>query len=425
VNFEQLLDTRDARKTNKVRLPYGYLYKRQIDGKYSNFVEFHDELADNISFSRCVYDECEALSGVADPHQLRFTPNAGGEGVYAIAIESGNYLTFEQLLNEQPAMVAQGDFISRTIEALVRLTSTLNGMGIQHLCFAPSNVLVRKSDGSVRLLCHGSFYQRLYLNAELYDGVEQFVAPEVLRNEMATDSSDVYSLARFIEYLYASSGVPFEFKAVLKKATVEVPDKRYATVDAMYSAMKAHRNVFRSGLMAVAACLVALLVVGLFFELTPNREPVEFVKPVEEPIDDDLLDQGFDPLTELGVAADSATIAAAVRDFTNDSNRIDEKKLREFEAKSEQIFRKQYTREAERILSKLYNASQMNSSNEKNFQAASEEVMQELVSKQKELANRASLNDEKSQRIASQIIEQITDRKKVELGQKKKYGLQK
>ena len=298
-------------------------------------------------------------------------------------------------------------------------------MGIQHLCFAPSNVLVRKSDGSVRLLCHGSFYQRLYLNAELYDGVEQFVAPEVLRNEMATDSSDVYSLARFIEYLYASSGVPFEFKAVLKKATVEVPDKRYATVDAMYSAMKAHRNVFRSGLMAVAACLVALLVVGLFFELTPNREPVEFVKPVEEPIDDDLLDQGFDPLTELGVAADSATIAAAVRDFTNDSNRIDEKKLREFEAKSEQIFRKQYTREAERILSKLYNASQMNSSNEKNFQAASEEVMQELVSKQKELANRASLNDEKSQRIASQIIEQITDRKKVELGQKKKYGLQK
>jgi len=420
-----LLDTRDARKTNKVRLPYGYLYKRQIDGKYSNFVEFHDELADNISFSRCVYDECEALSGVADPHQLRFTPNAGGEGVYAIAIESGNYLTFEQLLNEQPAMVAQGDFISRTIEALVRLTSTLNGMGIQHLCFAPSNVLVRKSDGSVRLLCHGSFYQRLYLNAELYDGVEQFVAPEVLRNEMATDSSDVYSLARFIEYLYASSGVPFEFKAVLKKATVEVPDKRYATVDAMYSAMKAHRNVFRSGLMAVAACLVALLVVGLFFELTPNREPVEFVKPVEEPIDDDLLDQGFDPLTELGVAADSATIAAAVRDFTNDSNRIDEKKLREFEAKSEQIFRKQYTREAERILSKLYNASQMNSSNEKNFQAASEEVMQELVSKQKELANRASLNDEKSQRIASQIIEQITDRKKVELGQKKKYGLQK
>lgn len=425
MNFEQLLDTRDARKTNKVRLPYGYLYKRQIDGKYSNFVEFHDELADNISFSRCVYDECEALSGVADPHQLRFTPNAGGEGVYAIAIESGNYLTFEQLLNEQPAMVAQGDFISRTIEALVRLTSTLNGMGIQHLCFAPSNVLVRKSDGSVRLLCHGSFYQRLYLNAELYDGVEQFVAPEVLRNEMATDSSDVYSLARFIEYLYASSGVPFEFKAVLKKATVEVPDKRYATVDAMYSAMKAHRNVFRSGLMAVAACLVALLVVGLFFELTPNREPVEFVKPVEEPIDDDLLDQGFDPLTELGVAADSATIAAAVRDFTNDSNRIDEKKLREFEAKSEQIFRKQYTREAERILSKLYNASQMNSSNEKNFQAASEEVMQELVSKQKELANRASLNDEKSQRIASQIIEQITDRKKVELGQKKKYGLQK
>jgi serine/threonine protein kinase len=420
VNFEQLLDTRDARKTNKVRLPYGYLYKRQIDGKYSNFVEFHDELADNISFSRCVYDECEALSEVADPHQLRFTPNAGGEGVYAIAIESGNYLTFEQLLNEQPAMVAQGDFISRTIEALVRLTSTLNGMGIQHLCFAPSNVLVRKSDGSVRLLCHGSFYQRLYLNAELYDGVEQFVAPEVLRNEMATDSSDVYSLARFIEYLYASSGVPFEFKAVLKKATVEVPDKRYATVDAMLGAMTARKNLRRSVTLGIAAVAIALIVMGIFFEAVPNTEPVEFVKPVKEPINEDLLDEGFDPLTELGPDADSATIARAIQEYMrNDSDKVDEKKIREFEAKAEQIFRKQYSAAADQILSKIYNNERMNNT-EKNFQASSAEVMKELVKKQEELSSKSSISGEKAQRIASEIIEQITEKKKAALEAKAK-----
>ena len=56
MNYEELLETRDVRKTTKVRLPYGYFYKRLIDGKYSNFVEFHDEIADDITFS------CDTLS---------------------------------------------------------------------------------------------------------------------------------------------------------------------------------------------------------------------------------------------------------------------------------------------------------------------------------------------------------------------------
>ena len=57
MNFEELLETRDARQTMKVRLPYGYFYKRLIDGKYSNFVEFHDDLADYVTFANSVRTE--------------------------------------------------------------------------------------------------------------------------------------------------------------------------------------------------------------------------------------------------------------------------------------------------------------------------------------------------------------------------------
>ena len=45
MNFEELVETRDVRKSNKVKMPFGYFHKRQIDGKYSNFVEFLDELS--------------------------------------------------------------------------------------------------------------------------------------------------------------------------------------------------------------------------------------------------------------------------------------------------------------------------------------------------------------------------------------------
>ena len=428
MNFEELIETRDARKTNKVRMPFGYFYKRLIDEKYSNFVEFHDELADNIQFSDCVRKDSEASMTVSDKHQLHFTPNTGeegGEGVYAVAVEPGNYQTLEQLLNDNPAVVARKDFLDTTVNDVLKLLTTLNEKDIRQVCLAPSNILMRKNDNGVRLLMHGSFYERLGLNAELYEGVEQYVAPEVLRGEASTDRSDVYAAAKFIDYLYASSGLPFELKSVVRKAASEDPALRYATVADFQQAMSQRRTTVRSALMGAGAILIALVLAGLFFGLTPDTEQVEFVKPVEEPISDDLLDSGFDPTTEFGAAADSATIADAIKNYEmTDSDRVNEKKLREFEAKGEAIFRKQYAKEAERILSKVYNNDRMNNS-QKSFEVASDQAMQELVKKQRELGDNSSLSQEKSQRIASEIIEQITERKKAEIGEKPKYGIQK
>lgn len=420
MNYEELLETRDARKTNKIRLPYGFFYKRLIDGKYSNFVEFHDELADNILFNECVRRQCDALGSVKNKHQLHFTPNQEDEGIYALAVEPGNYITFEQLLNDSPSVVARKDFLESTIRDLVEMAHELHEKGIQYLCFAPSNILVRKTDNSVRLLLHGSFFLPLKMQESVYDGLEDYIAPEVMANGTADCRSDVYSLGRFIAYLYESSGVPFELKHVLTKATAEAPEDRYATVDAMLSAMTARKNLRRSVTLGIAAVAIALIVMGIFFEAVPNTEPVEFVKPVKEPINEDLLDEGFDPLTELGPDADSATIARAIQEYMrNDSDKVDEKKIREFEAKAEQIFRKQYSAAADQILSKIYNNERMNNT-EKNFQASSAEVMKELVKKQEELSSKSSISGEKAQRIASEIIEQITEKKKAALEAKAK-----
>jgi len=425
MNYEELIGTRDARKTNKIRLPYGYFYKRLIDGKYSNFVEFHDELSDSIIFGDCIRREHDALGRISDNCQLHYSPNEGDDGVYAIAVESGNYITFEQLLNDTPSIVAKKDFIDSTIHDLVALTSALNGEGLRHVCFAPSSLLVRKSDGAVRLLCHGSSFYRLHMEDMMYEGLEEYIAPEVLDGVEPTDRSDVYSLAKFIDYLYASSGMPLELKKVITKAVSEDPQARYASVDEMYKAMKTRRSLRRTAVMGIGALLIALLLAGLYFDLLPNREPTEFVKPVEEPMGDDLLDDGFNPITELGPDADSATISRAIQDYMlNDSGRIDQRKLREFEAKAEQIFRKQYTKAADAILSKIYNNERMNIS-EKTFIASSEEVMKELVEKQVELTQNSILSDEKAQRIASEIIEQLTEKKKAEMASKPNYGFQK
>jgi predicted CopG family antitoxin len=64
----------------------------------------------------------------------------------------------------------------------------------------------------------------------------------------------------------------------------------------------------------------------------------------------------------------------------------------------------------------------MNNS-EKNFMAVSREVMEELVEKQNELASSSSISNETARRIASEIIEQLTEKKKKAL--EKNYGFQK
>ena len=62
------------------------------------------------------------------------------------------------------------------------------------------------------------------------------------------------------------------------------------------------------------------------------------------------------------------------------------------------------------------------SSSEKKFLAESTEIMTELTQKQAELGSEAGLTDAKSQRIASEIIDKISNEKKAQLEQ---LGVQK
>ena len=423
MNFEELLETRDVRKTTKVRLPYGYFYKRLIDGKYSNFVEFHDEVADHVAFSNCVRTEAADMEKIGNKHQLHFVPNEGDGGVYAIAVEVGNFITFDQLLNENPAVIARESFAADTLRDLVEITELLNDKGIYHVCFAPCNVLARKNDSTVRLLCHGSFYAKLDQET-LYDGLEDYVAPEVLAGGEITARADVYSLAKFVGWLYHSAGLPLEWRHVIARATAEDPERRYSSVKDFYNALINYKNMRRTALVGFAAIAIALAIVGCYFYMLPQPEQVEYVKAVEEPIPDDMLDEE-NLLYGLGADADSATIAniVAKQMRLKDSLSIDEKEMKAYQAKAEQIFRKQFTKEADRILSKVYNNKQMNL-NEKDFMARSRSMTEELAKVEQELAKSSNLGNERSQRIASEIIDQLTT-KKMEALDKDYLGIKK
>ena len=95
--------------------------------------------------------------------------------------------------------------------------------------------------------------------------------------------------------------------------------------------------------------------------------------------------------------------------------------MEEYQKKGEEIFRKQFEKEADRILSKVYDAEHMGAS-EKNFMASSQKVFAELMEVQQKLSGEANISNEKGQLIATQIIDKITEKKKKAV---QKNGIQK
>jgi hypothetical protein len=97
---------------------------------------------------------------------------------------------------------------------------------------------------------------------------------------------------------------------------------------------------------------------------------------------------------------------------------------RDYDATAEEIFRRRYEKEAERILSKIYNKDYMNNS-EKKFMSESESTIDELMKVQDEMTAESGLSPERARLISTQIIERITEQKKKALGGTNSRGIQK
>lgn len=412
MNYEEMLEAREGVATHREQLPLGFFYKKLIDKKYRHVISLKPSLTDSIVFCESLKRDCELTGHVQHGSQLHFAAKEDSGGIYELELEQGSYLTFAQLLDSNPAVVAQKDFIDRTIEKLADLTVRLNGEGVYTLCFAPQTVFARKSDNAPLLLIHGSFYQGMSDSVRLYEGFEQYVAPEVLAGDNADDRSDVYALGKFIERLFAQASMPIAYRRVVARATRQDPAQRYQSVSDMMATLKRLKALVRSALSFGLALAAVLLCFAVYFETVPETTEVEFVPAAEKEAFDDLLDDGFDPGTELGlVAVDSSG---------NQITPEDRKRMAEYEAKAEQIFRKRYAEAAEQILAKVYNSDYATRS-EKDFMTLSTEMNEQLVATQMKLAADADISDSKSQRIAAEIIEMLTNRMKRDLGIRNGY----
>ena len=413
MNYEELIASRRDGKLNKTRLPIGDYYRQQIDGKYRSVVDIAAELNSNIKFSEALKAECEQNASLTNQHILHFRPQTEGHDIVRLEMEQGQYQPLQQVLNDTPAIVAEPNFIEEFTRQLLETAAYLHEQGVFCVCYSPQTIFLRKGDNAVLLMHVGSHYLSMSDPQQIYhDGLEEFVAPEVMNKGAIDNRCDIYSIGRLLQKVFDQSDMPLELRKVVKRAVSESPEDRFNTPADMLATITRKRNTYRSLITGIIAVAIAGLVIALYFDMMPESTPVEFVKPVERQATDDLLDDGFSP-EELGVVTDGDSLVAAERATQE-----------EYQAKAEAIFRKRYTEAADKILSKIYNKDRMNA-NEKNFMSQSESTVDELMKAQQEIASESALDPAKSQLIATEIIERLTEQKKNALGGSNRRGIQK
>ena len=411
MNYEELLESKSPLRAKLATMSLGRFTKVQLeDGKCQNVLAIRPQLNDSIVFAEALKSECEKNKELMHKHQLHFEPELKGNNIVSLHLEQGNYVTLAQLVQDQPSIVGTKGFISTIIQQLLDVTEYLHEQQVWHVCYAPQNILVRKGDNAVMLLTHGSFYLGMKNRMDLYEGMEDFIAPEIRNDGTVDNRCDIYSLGKLISWLFEMTESTYDYRKIAKKAQSEMPEGRYESITDMRKALASKRELRRSWLTLLAAAIVALILVGGYFMLMPEPTTVEFVKPAPRQATDDLIEDGFDP-AELGVVSGDSLV------MTPEERR----QQKEYEAKAEQIFRKRFTAEADRILSKIYDNEHMNSS-EKKFMAEMSSVNEELLQQQLDIATEAGISTARSQVLATEIVETLTEQKKKKL---QYYGVQK
>lgn len=400
MNFEEMLNAQEGLVPKREKLPFGDFYRKQIDGKYRFVVELKSSLTDSIVFCEALKKEQQWSLKQRAKQQLHYELHEDSAGLYELGLETGNYQTLSQLIFDNPAVVAQKGFVDQMVKNLIDYTTKLHSEGVYHICFAPQNVFLRKGDQMPMLLCHGSFYTSLNDLDALYKDVEGFVAPEVFSHGTIDERSDVYSLGKLISYLYEQGSMPFEYKQVVQKATEEDPARRYKSLEDMKSALAQKRNTLRSAYALVAAVVIALICVFAYIEMLPEAGQIDYVEPIPAVEEADPFDDHFDPALLI-----------------EEEDSIGPETDAMYQQKAEEIFRKHYQREADRILSKIYDNERMGSS-EKAFMANTQSMAEELLNTQKKLAEEMGIDEGTAGKLGHEIVEELTKQKQQALDRK-------
>lgn len=322
--------------------------------------------------------------------------------------EQGWYITFEYIpavpLNRalldgvlQINTVAES---KRIMNQLMNAVAYLHSRNICHLDIRPENIFITKRTHDVLLANLANIY--VSCTPSFFIFKEKYAAPELFKETtVPTPACDIYSLGRVMEYLYSYSHLSPGIRHIILKATRPEPAKRYADVEEMKKAFGTSRYIDWSvqAIKGVAAVTVILLAYYGLREEPADKETLQFIEEVKH-INRQALETAEDRNRNYSIPLPSDSIRPLPTD-TLEFNPEEHRRL------AERIFKKEFRRRAENIITAMYTPQKMNIS-EKAFQEQSLDDFSQLNTIQRELGEQFNMDPILTTRLSSEIISELT-----------------
>ncbi len=321
-------------------------------------------------------------------------------GVYAMPLS--------YFLTENPSFVTQSKEIDRIIGEVMDAVSYIHSLGLTHLDLNPSNLLITNSQRRILLINPLSPYYHCEPSFLLANN--EFMAPEVVQQDDSADCrADIYSLGAIIQYLYKDGMLPLEYRKVVAKAMQPDPKQRYASVKEMQADLKKNVSLISIGVKAIGvAAFVALLFALRAAFFTPD-ENLQVVRPAMLP--------DFVPPEGTVVNNEGFVVTDSLYRPLDDSTHINLDSL--YQDKAKQIFQKEFTKKADKVLSDIYSESSVNGEFSA-FKELSRSGIMELEKYQEELCKEYGMDSKTGAQWAAEIISSVSKKKMEQLQNKNK-----
>lgn len=280
------------------------------------------------------------------------------------------------------------------VNQIIDAVQYMHQNGILHLNISPCSIYITKGKNKVTLFNPLSYYIINDISYATFNGL--YSDPNLFNDENQPDEkNDIYSIGKIIEYIYSYSNETPWTRYIVYKATNTDSSKRYSNIEEL---KKDFNRKEYADIITYSLKIVALIILLFFFYLGFKGESIsqESIKFREE--------------TNLRHKTNADNGELMKNSLANEIDSIINSTSKNSTANNDQerIFKKEFRKEAIKIINKIYSKDMMGTTAEK-FQEASIKHFSELDILQKKMALKYNISTTYSTSLANQVIEELTE----------------
>lgn len=240
-------------------------YKLRVDGRLYFMKQLRDEYKDDPRCRALFFKEYENGKSVRHPYVVEYTSiNEDEDGLY-ILMEYVNGVTLKDKLQNEPEFFKVKKNLYLFVEQLLEALKALHKHNIIYLDLSPKNILLTKTENSVKLVDLG--FSINDANDYTAGCTKNFVAPETAKGDVKDidNRSDIYAVGCLLQYIEKEACVklPRKLQRIKVRCMQQQKSKRYASVNDILNILKRRKPVRLAkivALLAVAAVAAVLFI---------------------------------------------------------------------------------------------------------------------------------------------------------------------